>query len=116
MPALELRLHRKGPCEMCCRALAQRGSLVVSQPKLDAAWTCCSLRDLQEIVTETQSRAQFSMWAVMASPLLISGNPYAFSDFTFATYANAKVIAVNQVGVGAAAEYSCRRRRCSASK
>jgi hypothetical protein len=52
------------------------------------------------VVTELQSRAQFSMWAIMSSPLLISGNPVAFSNYTMATYKNSKVIAVNQDNLG----------------
>ena len=47
-----------------------------------------------------QSRAQFSMWAVMASPLLISGSVLRMSNYTLATYANPDVIAVNQDVMG----------------
>ena len=51
-------------------------------------------------VTELQSRSQFSMWAVMASPLLISGNLRNFSAFTLQTYKNTEVIAVSQDALG----------------
>ena len=37
------------------------------------------------MVTELQSRAQFSLWAMMASPLLISGNVRQMSPYTLAT-------------------------------
>lgn len=51
-------------------------------------------------VTELQSRAQFSMWAVMASPLLLSQNIRNLSSYQLATYLNAEVIAVSQDRMG----------------
>jgi len=48
-------------------------------------------------ITEIQSRAQFSMWAIMASPLIISGNIRQISSFNLETYLNQEVINVNQV-------------------
>lgn len=48
------------------------------------------------LATERQSRAQFSMWAVMASPLLISGDIRKLSPYVLETYKNSEVIAVNQ--------------------
>jgi len=54
------------------------------------------------LVTEQQSRAQFSMWAVTAAPLLISGNVRNMSDFVLQTYSNPEVIAVNQDTLGKA--------------
>jgi len=51
-------------------------------------------------VTEMQSRAQFSMWAVMASPLLISANLRNMSATNIETYRNTEVIAVNQDPLG----------------
>jgi len=51
-------------------------------------------------ITELQSRAQFSMWAIMASPLLISGNVRQMSAANLATYSNAEVIAVDQDKLG----------------
>jgi len=47
-------------------------------------------------VSELQSRAQFSLWAVMAAPLLISGSVTNMSSYTLATYSNKEVIAVSQ--------------------
>jgi hypothetical protein len=54
----------------------------------------------KELETERQSRAQFSLWAVMASPLIISGNVRNLSAMNLATYKNAEVIAVNQDVLG----------------
>jgi len=51
-------------------------------------------------VTELQSRAQFSLWAVMAAPLLISGSVLNMSSFTLQTYSNKEVIAVSQDVLG----------------
>jgi alpha-galactosidase len=51
-------------------------------------------------VSEQQSRSQFSMWAVMASPLLISGNIRNMSQYVLDTYKNAEVIAVSQDSLG----------------
>jgi len=47
-------------------------------------------------VTEPQSRAQFSMWAVLANPLLLSQDVRNLSALQLETYSNAEVIAVNQ--------------------
>ncbi len=47
--------------------------------------------------TMIQTRTQFSMWAVMASPLLISANVRHMSTYNLETYKNKEVIAVNQV-------------------
>jgi alpha-galactosidase len=51
-------------------------------------------------LTPTQSRTQFSLWAVMAAPLLIGANPSRMSAFDLQTYANKEVIAVNQDVLG----------------
>jgi alpha-galactosidase len=51
-------------------------------------------------LTELQSRAQFSMWAIMASPLIISGNIRQMSPYTLETYTNHEVIAVDQDVLG----------------
>eukprot|EP00438_Fugacium_kawagutii_P016456 Skav207246 [mRNA] locus=scaffold523:545418:553164:- [translate_table: standard] len=48
------------------------------------------------LMTELQTRAQFSMWAVLAAPLLISGSVLNMSAETLATYSNKEVIAVSQ--------------------
>ena len=47
-------------------------------------------------ITPNQSRAQFSMWAVMSSPLLISSDIRNISQYVLETYTNKLVIAVNQ--------------------
>ena len=49
------------------------------------------------IMSELQIKAQFSMWAVVSAPLLISGSVVHMTPETLATYSNKKVIAVNQV-------------------
>jgi len=51
---------------------------------------------VKQRITELQSRAQFSMWAVMASPLLISADVRNMSATNVETYKNTEVIAVNQ--------------------
>jgi len=52
------------------------------------------------LMTELQTRAQFSMWAVLAAPLLISGSVLNMTDETLATYSNKEVIAVSQDALG----------------
>lgn len=47
-------------------------------------------------VTEAQTRAQFNQWAIMASPLIISGSVVNMSPATLETYSNSEVIAVDQ--------------------
>eukprot|EP00939_MAST-03C_sp_MAST-3C-sp1_P002099 g2099.t1 len=47
-------------------------------------------------VTERQTRFQYTMWAIMSSPLLISANLRNMSAANIETYTNSKVIAVNQ--------------------
>ena len=54
----------------------------------------------QQRITESQTRFQFSMWAVMASPLLISGNIRNMSKTNIETYTNRHVIAINQDSLG----------------
>ncbi|CAJ1371411.1 unnamed protein product [Effrenium voratum] len=61
---------------------------------LSATWS----RTLR--VTALQTRAQFSMWAVLAAPLLISGSVLDMEDETLATYSNEEIIAVNQDPAG----------------
>jgi len=51
-------------------------------------------------VTPLQSRAQFSMWVIMASPLLISGNIRNMSKYVIETYTNADAIGINQDKLG----------------
>jgi len=53
-------------------------------------------------MTDTQYRSQFSLWSVMAAPLLIASDLRNASPETMATITNADVIAVDQdpLGVG----------------
>ena len=51
-------------------------------------------------LTPTQSRTQFSMWAVMAAPLLIGADPAKLSAFDLQTYTNDEVIRVSQDTLG----------------
>lgn len=60
--------------------------------------------------TMTQTRTQFSMWAVMASPLLISANVRQMSAYNLETYTNKEVIAVNQVFVAPQTSRCLRKR------
>lgn len=53
-------------------------------------------------VSELQSRAQFSMWAIIAAPLLISGSLFQMTPHTLETYTNEDVIRVNQDPLGRA--------------
>jgi len=46
--------------------------------------------------TDLQSRSQFSMWSVMAAPLLISADINSVSDYALETWGNVEAIAVNQ--------------------
>ena len=64
---------------------------------------CLLLSDtwqMQQRVSEKQSRSQFAMWAVMASPLLISGNIRNMSAYLLKTYLNREAIAVSQDAAG----------------
>lgn len=59
---------------------------------------CCSQYTGQpQGITELQVKAQFSIWAVLAAPLIISGTLLRMSAETLAVYKNAEVIAVSQV-------------------
>ena len=51
-------------------------------------------------MTPTQTRTQFSMWAIMASPLLISANIRNMCAENLVTYKNKEVIDVNQDDLG----------------
>lgn len=52
------------------------------------------------LATELQTRAQFSLWAMMASPLLISGDVRKMSAFNLQTYSNTEVIRIDQDVLG----------------
>lgn len=53
-----------------------------------------------DAVTELQSRAQFSMWAVLRAPMLLSQSVVNMSAHRLETYSNAEVIAVGQDDMG----------------
>jgi len=55
-------------------------------------------------VTDLQGRAQFSMWAVMAAPMLLSQNVRNLTKFQLDTYLNKEVIAVSQDPEGRAGQ------------
>ena len=46
--------------------------------------------------TDQQARAQFSMWSLFPTNLLISQNVLAWSPYALETYGNAELIAINQ--------------------
>lgn len=52
--------------------------------------------------TPDQARTQFSLWSVMAAPLLIGSDILSLTkdSFDYATYSNAEVIAVDQDPLG----------------
>jgi alpha-galactosidase len=51
-------------------------------------------------LSKAQSRTQFSVWAVLASPLILGANLLDLSAFDRVTYSNRLVIAVNQDALG----------------
>ena len=51
-------------------------------------------------ITPAQQRTQFSLWAVMAAPLLIGAPITSMTPHDLATYSNRRVIAVNQDRLG----------------
>jgi len=51
-------------------------------------------------LTEAESRAHFSMWAIMASPLLAGNDLSRMSEATAALLTNREVIALDQDGLG----------------
>jgi len=53
-----------------------------------------------QIITELQSRFQFTMWAILAAPMVLSTNIRELSDYLIDTYTNAEVIAVDQDKLG----------------
>jgi hypothetical protein len=46
--------------------------------------------------TDEQARAQFTLWSIFPTNLLISQNVLAWSDYALETYSNAEVIALNR--------------------
>ena len=51
-------------------------------------------------MTSAQARAQFSMWAIVAAPLIIGSDPRALSPATIGMLENREVIAVDQDPLG----------------
>jgi alpha-galactosidase len=52
-------------------------------------------------MTSTQAQSQFSMWAMLAAPLILGSDPRALSSTTISMLSNASVIAVDQDSLGA---------------
>jgi alpha-galactosidase len=52
-------------------------------------------------MTSTQAQSQFSMWAMVAAPLILGSDPRKLSSTTFSMLENANVIAVDQDSLGA---------------
>lgn len=50
--------------------------------------------------TPDQARMQFSMWAMMAAPLLLGGNVLNMTDWDLETYTNREIIAIDQDPLG----------------
>jgi hypothetical protein len=53
--------------------------------------------------SDEQARAQFTMWSIFPTNLLISQNVLAWSDYALETYSNAELISINQDPLGSAA-------------
>jgi len=51
-------------------------------------------------ITEAQSRTMFSLWSVMAAPLLIGSNIIDLTDWDYQTYTNKDIIAIDQDKLG----------------
>jgi len=52
-------------------------------------------------MTDTEARSQFSMWAMVAAPLILGSDPRTLSATSLAMLTNARVIAVDQDSLGA---------------
>ena len=73
-------------------------------------------------INDTEGRAHFSMWAIMAAPLIAGNDLRSMSAATRTTLTNSEVIAVDQDPMGVKADGSrppprtsrCGRRRCRA--
>ena len=51
-------------------------------------------------ITPAQSRTQFNLWTIMASPLLIGANMITISQWDIATYTNTELLAVHDDVLG----------------
>jgi alpha-galactosidase len=54
--------------------------------------------------TDMQARAQFTLWSLFPTNLLISQNVLEWSSYALETYSNAELIAINQDPLGSAAK------------
>ena len=52
-------------------------------------------------MTSTQAQSQFSMWAMVAAPLILGSDPRSLSSTTFNMLKNPRVIAIDQDSLGA---------------
>jgi len=53
-----------------------------------------------KLITEVQSRFQFTIWSILAAPLVLSQNIRLWSEYLQETYTNKEVIAVDQDVLG----------------
>ncbi len=68
---------------------------------------CVGVRECQVYVggqSDEQARAQFTMWSLFPTNLIISQNVLAWSAYALETYSNAEVIAINQDPFGSPAQ------------
>ncbi len=63
-------------------------------------WNDPDMLEVGNGLSDTEGRAHFSMWAIMASPLITGNDLTKMSTATKATLLNAEVIAVNQDPLG----------------
>ena len=52
-------------------------------------------------MTDAQAQSQFSMWAMVAAPLILGSDPRALTSSTITMLKNAGVIAIDQDSLGA---------------
>jgi alpha-galactosidase len=52
-------------------------------------------------MTDAQAQSQFSMWAMVAAPLILGSDPRALASSTITVLKNAQVIAIDQDSLGA---------------
>jgi len=63
-------------------------------------WNDPDMLEVGKLANETEDRAHFSMWAIMAAPLLAGNDIRSMSAATKAILTNAEVIAVDQDALG----------------
>jgi alpha-galactosidase len=64
-------------------------------------WLLVGNQTAEHVLTPTQERSQFSLWAELAAPLLFSADPTKMSSGALETLSNSDVIAVDQDPLGA---------------